>query len=296
MTGLRSLPPELVGCILDCVPSLDLQQTTISLLRIISYGRIPNWRRYLFYHIHLKSSDGVRMLGYHLERTPGDADFIKKFSLATWTADADASINVILMIPELECLSLCAHTTFTIDHLTRLFHKPMLNLRYLSLRFRPYKHTCIFSLLQPAFIFLFIFTQHAYYDSVLETLAGWPSTALPAISVVEDLADDPTESSAQPLSSFHLDNLSSPLLVLTHALRLRIPGREIVRFLRPSRWRSVLPRLTFLDLSTCCLSDPDVSKLLHSLPRLRHLVLDHCNLFDDAHTRDWVVFGHHCML
>ncbi|KAH9163054.1 hypothetical protein EDB89DRAFT_2234457 [Lactarius sanguifluus] len=136
-------------------------------------------------------------------------------------------------------------------------------------------------------MFLFIFTQHTYPDSVLETLAGWLSAELPTISVVEDLVDDPTGSSAQPLSSFHLDNLSSPLLVLTHALRLRILGARLsASCALAAGGRS--SRAFFLDL--------DVSKLLHSLPRLRHLVLDHCNLFDDAHTRDWAVFGHHCML
>ncbi|KAH8978667.1 hypothetical protein EDB92DRAFT_2095699 [Lactarius akahatsu] len=299
MAGLTSLPPELFACILDCVPSIDLQQTTISLLRILSYGRIPNWRRYLFYHIHLKSSDNVLTLGEHLQRTPGDANFIKKFSLATRTANADVAINVILMIPELEWLSLYTHKTFTIDHLTRLFHKPMPTLRYLSLRLRPYEHTCIFPLLQPAFMLPFIFTQFLYYDSLLDTLADWPSAELPTISVVEDLVNDSTRWSAYPFTAFHLNTLSyfasSPFLARTHALRLRFPTREMVRILRPSRWRSVLPCITFLDLSSSCLSDSDVSKLLHSLPRLRHLVLDQCDLFDDAHTRDWATFARHCM-
>ncbi|KAH9023149.1 hypothetical protein EDB85DRAFT_332084 [Lactarius pseudohatsudake] len=193
------------------------------------------------------------------------------------------------MIPDLEWLSLCIDMDFTPDHLRRLSHKPMPNLRYLSLRCRPYESKVFRNPSDDR-------PTHTYYDSVLETLASWPSAELLTISVVEDLVDDPTGSSAQPLSSFHLDNLSSPLLVLTRVLRLRIPGREIVRSLRPSCWRSVLPRITFLDLSTCYLSNLDVSKLLHSLPRLRHLVLDHCNLFDDAHTHNWAVFGHHCML
>ncbi|KAH9020298.1 hypothetical protein EDB85DRAFT_2293897 [Lactarius pseudohatsudake] len=63
----------------------------------------------------------------------------------------------------------------------------------------------------PAFTSLFIFAKHTRYDSVPKTLASWPSAQLPAISV-----DDPTGWSAQPLNSFHLDNLSdlasSPLL------------------------------------------------------------------------------------
>ena len=136
-TSLTSLPPELFACILDCVPSIDLQQTTSSLLRIFPYGFIPNWRHYLFYHIHLKSANNVRMLGKHLQRAAGDADFIKKLSLATWTVDADAAINVVLMIPKLEWLSLYIGINFAPDRLRYLFHKPMLNLRYLSLRFRP---------------------------------------------------------------------------------------------------------------------------------------------------------------
>ena len=136
-TNLTSLPPELFAYILDYVPSIDLQQTTISLLHIFSYGLIPNWRRYLFNHVHLKSASSILALGKHLQNVSGDAGFIKKFSLATWTVDADATVNVVLMIPELEWLSLCIGMDFTPEHLRLLFRKPMLNLRYLSLRFRP---------------------------------------------------------------------------------------------------------------------------------------------------------------
>ncbi|KAH9023154.1 hypothetical protein EDB85DRAFT_333767 [Lactarius pseudohatsudake] len=94
---------------------------------------------------------------------------------------------------------------------------------------------------------------------------------------------------AQPLSSFHFNNLSdlasSLLLDRTHALRLRILGREIFRILRPSRCRSVV---TFLDLSTFSLSDFDTGKFFCNLPRLHQ--------FGDAHTRDRAAFAHHCML
>ncbi|KAH9163055.1 hypothetical protein EDB89DRAFT_590977 [Lactarius sanguifluus] len=129
--------------ILDCVPSIDLQQMTISLLCILSYGRILNRRRYIFYHIHLKSLDSVQTLGDHPERTPGDADFIKKSSLATWTADADAAINVVLMIPELEWLSLCIDMNIIPDRSRRLSHKPMPDLRYLSLRCREFDNSTL---------------------------------------------------------------------------------------------------------------------------------------------------------
>lgn len=188
MTSLTSLPPELFACILDCVPSIDLQQTTISLLRISSHGLIPNWRRYLFYHIHLKSENKVRALSEHLQETPGDADFIKKFSLATWSADANAAINVILMIPELEWLSLCIGMNFAPEHLRRLFHKPMTNLRYLSLQFRP-------NVSESKAICNPHIRRSTYYGSVLKILASWPSAELSAISVVRDPLDHPILSS-----------------------------------------------------------------------------------------------------
>lgn len=134
MSRLASLPPELFALILDCIPSIYLQQTTISLLRIFSYGRIPNWRRYLFYHIHLKWRDKIRMLDGHLQRTPSDADFIKKISLDFGSPDV---INVVLMIPKLEWLSLDISSDLEPEHLRHFFRKPMPKLRYLSLRFRP---------------------------------------------------------------------------------------------------------------------------------------------------------------
>jgi hypothetical protein len=135
MTSLASLPPELFACILDDVPSIYLQRTTISLLRIFSYDRIPIWRRYLFYHIHLKYTDSIRMFAKHLQTTPSDADFIKKLSL-TVRRDASA-IDLVLMIPKLEWLSLYIGMDPEPEHLRRLFRKPMPNLRYLSLRFSP---------------------------------------------------------------------------------------------------------------------------------------------------------------
>lgn len=58
-----------------------------------------------------------------------------------------------------------------------------------------------------------------------------------------------------------------------------------------------LPRLTFLDLSTSRVTMADVSSLLRTLPRLRHLVLDHCGLLDGgADPSDWAVFAEHCLL
>ncbi|KAH9044310.1 hypothetical protein EDB85DRAFT_2137839 [Lactarius pseudohatsudake] len=164
------------------------------------------------------------MLGKHLQRNPGDADFIKKFFLATWTVDAEAAINVILMVPKLEWLSLCIGINFEPEQLEHLFHEPIPNLRYLSLRFRPY---------------------NSRYSAL---------SRAPAISVVQDPLDVPTSSSAQPLVFFHFNHLSvlasSPLLARTQALRLRIPGRGLVSIVHAGRRPPALPHITFLDLST----------------------------------------------
>ncbi len=132
------------------------------------------------------------------------------------------------------------------------------------------------------------------------TLASWPLAELPTISVVQDLLDSPTTSCVQPLIFFHLYNLSvlasSPLLSRTHALRLRIPGRLIACLLHAGRQPPPLPLITFLDLSTSRVRIEDAHSLLRGLPHLRHLVLDHCGLLEDADEPDWGAFAYHGML
>ncbi|KAH9081497.1 hypothetical protein EDB83DRAFT_2547427 [Lactarius deliciosus] len=204
------LSAQLFACVLDCqwIPSIDLQQATSSLLRFFPYGFIPDWRRYLFYHIHLKSANNVWMLSKHLRRIPGDADFVKKFSLATWTVDADAAINVILMIPKLEWLSHWhKFRTRAIEaRLSRANAK-------IALPFSPVSTLRAVT----------IFSCNSRYLALRRALA---------ISVVQDPLDVPTSSSAQPLVFFHFNHLSaiasSLLLARTQAPRLRIPGRELV--------------------------------------------------------------------
>src|SRR5580692_4714335 len=121
MASLTSLPPELIACILDFVPSIDLQQTTISLLHILSYAFVPNWRRSLFYHVHLKSPKSVIKLFEHLQRIPSDATLVQKFSLATWIVDAEVAVNLILTLPNLKWLSLCMGASFFPEDMEKLF-------------------------------------------------------------------------------------------------------------------------------------------------------------------------------
>ena len=136
-TGLTSLAPELIACILDFVPSIDLQKTTFSLLCVLSYSSVPNWRHYLFYHVHLKTPEGISKLVGHLKRNPSDAAFVQKFSMVSWTVEAKIATQAIRMLPKLKWLTLSLGVSFTPDQLEKLLREPMSKLRYLSFRLRP---------------------------------------------------------------------------------------------------------------------------------------------------------------
>ena len=136
-TNLTSLAPELIACILDVVPSTDLQRTTLSLLCVLSYSSVPNWRHYLFCHVQLRTPEGVSKLIENFKRDPGNAAFVQKLTLASWTVDAKVATEAILMLPKLKWLSLYLGVSFTPEYLKKLLQKPMSDLRYLSLRLRP---------------------------------------------------------------------------------------------------------------------------------------------------------------
>jgi hypothetical protein len=136
-TNLTSLAPELIACILDVVPTIDLQRTTLSLLCVLSYSSVPNWRHYLFYHVQLRTPNGVSKLIENLKREPENVSFVQKLTLASWTVDAKVATEAILMLPKLKWLSLCLGVTFTPQYLEKLFEKPMSDLRNISLRLRP---------------------------------------------------------------------------------------------------------------------------------------------------------------
>lgn len=73
--------------------------------------------------------------------------------------------------------------------------------------------------------------------------------------------------------------------------RLRIPNRQVARFIVG------LPNLQFLDLSTCNISEVDVSLLLVRMRGLLHLVLDGCGLLrGELLEGGWAAFGKTCAL
>jgi hypothetical protein len=145
--------------------------------------------------------------------------------------------------------------------------------------------------------------QGAYFDSTLHALARWPIASLPTISVVQDPLD-PTIASkqnfAQPIVFFRLDAFTtlvrSPLARKLTSLRLRIPSRQVARFL--CGLPGSLPAVELLDLSTCNILDGEVEPLIARFGRLRHLILDGCSVLRGGEFREseWAELGRACAL
>ncbi|RDB28459.1 hypothetical protein Hypma_016032 [Hypsizygus marmoreus] len=293
------LPTELYSAILSHVPSNALQQTVLSLTRALPLSPIP--QHHLFESIRILHPDQAVRLNHRLrsgrrkqdknssgnQNTFDASGLIRKFSVETWQVDADVLINLIRMLPNLESLILwIGPSNFAPEHLEELFLNRMPNLRYLSLRFRPY--------VQKANYYQFL--KGAYFDSTLLGLSAWPATpqSLPILSIVQDpFTPDPavtTQRFAQPIVFFRLDlHLSllihSPFTSSLKSLRLRIPARPIVHPLT-TIYRTPNPTpntpahhpapLELLDISTCNVPESDLEALLIHFPHLKHLVLDEC--------------------
>jgi hypothetical protein len=136
-------------------------------------------------------------------------------------------------------------------------------------------------------------------------LSQWPHSndrALPSLSIVQDPIDpeiSQRQHFAQPLVFFQLNPLTtlvcSDFLRSLTSLRLRIPGRQLVRFLCADP-RS-LPALEFLDMSTCLMLESEVEALLVRFTTLRHLILDGCSIKRlDVVDGEWVALGKNCSL
>lgn len=124
------------------------------------------------------------------------------------------------------------------------------------------------------------FLKGAYFDSTLVALSQWPSsTYLPNLSIIQEPLE--TSSSfnntfAQPIVFFDFEPLSnmvsSPFATNLTSLRLRIPSREITRFLcSPPR---SMPNIGLLDLTTCRITETDIEALLGRFLTLRYLIVD----------------------
>ncbi|KAJ7017960.1 hypothetical protein C8F04DRAFT_1153694 [Mycena alexandri] len=286
------LPTELYDAILEQIPS---QQTILSLTRALPYAPISI--HYLFERITITHREQAILLTRRLLK-PDGADvslYVQEFSLHNeWTVDAELIINLLRKLPKLRSLSLCVGTNFSPEHLKTVFQKPLPQLQYLSLRFRPYVQRATYQQ----------FLSGSYFDSTLACLAEWPACDLPTLSIIQepmDPAQAPKIAFAQPLVFFrldsHLSNLAqSAYLSSLTSMRLRIPARPVAGPLTSSPFS--LPSVELLDLSTCNVFGAELTDtILARLTKLKHLILDSGSLLrGEYHAEDWAVLGKGCAL
>ena len=139
------LPTELYESILSHVPSSELQQTLLSVTRAIPLSPVPI--SHLFHSIRITYPTRAVHLYRRLrprKRNNTDlsgnnaADLVKEFSVECWSVDADVIVNLVHLLPKFQTLNIwIGPDSFTPEHLEELFLKPFLELKYLSLRFRP---------------------------------------------------------------------------------------------------------------------------------------------------------------
>ena len=139
------LPTELYESILSHVPSSELQQTLLSVTRAIPLSPVPI--SHLFHNICITYPARAVHLYRRLRPRKRNktelsginaADFVKEFSVECWSVDADVIVNLIHLLPKLQTLNIwVGPDSFTPEHLEEVFLKPFLELKYLSLRFRP---------------------------------------------------------------------------------------------------------------------------------------------------------------
>lgn len=149
-------------------------------------------------------------------------------------------------------------------------------------------------------------TQGAYFDSTLHALSRWPSSkdhALPSLSIVQDPIDPAIAQKqhfAQPLVFFRLDPLTalvrSDYLRYLTSLRLRIPGRQFIRFI--CSHPGSLPSIDILDVSTSLMVEAEIETILMRFTTLRHLIADRCGMkrVDLLEVGEWVTIGKSCAL
>ncbi|KAJ7897297.1 hypothetical protein B0H14DRAFT_3081008 [Mycena olivaceomarginata] len=285
-----SLPTELYSAIIEQVALDDRQQTILSLTRALPYAPIPLYR--LFERVTISHREQALQLTRRLLKPDGKdvSLYVEEFSLHNeWTVDAEVVVNLLRRLPKLRSLSLCVGTNFSPENLEAIFQEPLPDLKYLSLRFRPYVQRATYQQ----------FLSGSYFDSTLSCLADWPISDLPTLSIVQEPMDPsqaPKIAFAQPLVFFRLDshlaNLAqSPYISTVKSFRLRIPARPVAGPLTTSPLS--LPSVELLDLSTCNVFGAELTDtILARLTKLKHLVLDNGALLrGEYHPEDWAVLG-----
>lgn len=139
--SIHSFPPELFSAILLHVPPKLIQQTVLSLSRALPNSPIS--LRPLFHSIRIVYPDQAvslynRLRSWPVHDSSQASSWICKFSIETWTVDAEVAVNLIGLLQNVESLSLwIGPTNFAPEHLEEIFSNHMSSLKYLSLRFKP---------------------------------------------------------------------------------------------------------------------------------------------------------------
>ena len=137
--SVHSLPPELFSAILLHVPPNSIQQTVLSLSRALPNSPIP--LRPLFHSIRIAYPDQAVKLYNRLRSWPVHhpaSSWISKFSIETWTVDAEVAVSLVGLLQNVESLNLwIGPANFAPEHLEEIFLNHMSSLKYLSLRFKP---------------------------------------------------------------------------------------------------------------------------------------------------------------
>ncbi|EMD41864.1 hypothetical protein CERSUDRAFT_120779 [Gelatoporia subvermispora B] len=264
----ETLPPELYLAIISHIPTHEVKQSVLAFSRALARSPVPTYP--LFENVRLRYPQRVLQFYQRLRKVPQDANYVRSFSLETWAVDADIVVNLLSLLSHLAELRLFIGPNFAPEHLEEIFERSRPGLGLVSLRFRPYVQKAAY----------YQFLKGAYFDSTLLALSRWPPESLPALSIVQDPLDPsiaPTKF-AQPLVFFRLDPLStlaqSPLLEDLTQFRLRVPSRQVARYLYTTSHS--LPSVKLLDLSTCNVTDSDVEGLLGRFVHLEALILDKC--------------------
>ena len=138
------LPTELYESILSHVPASELQQTLLSVTRAIPLSPVPI--SHLFHSIRITYPTRAVRLYRRLRLRSNNTDLsgnkavdlVKELSVECWSVDADVIVNLVQLLHKLQTLNIwIGPDNFTPEHLEEMFLKPFLELKYLSLRFRP---------------------------------------------------------------------------------------------------------------------------------------------------------------
>ncbi|KAF7971416.1 hypothetical protein HWV62_21276 [Athelia sp. TMB] len=267
---LELLPPELFASILLQVHPDHLTQTALALIYALPGAPIAGYQ--LLTHIRITNPKQAVGLDLRLRKHREDIPRIKDFKLKAWTVDADVVCNLINLLPKLTNFTLFIGPNFAPEHLEEIFTGHI--------------------------------EEGAYFDSTLRKLAQWPPSndkPLLALSIVQDPIPEVAQKErfAQPLVFFRLDPLSelvcSKYLQSLQSFRLRIPGRQFVRYICAQP--GVLSHVELLDVSTSMIAESEVETLLGQFTRLRHLILDNCNMKRlDLLDGEWAALGKSCAI